>query len=154
MKWSIMLIFSAFLLNACQTDSSGTHPSGTHPSGIRMNTSSENYKKKLESSINEGDELSLPPSIFQQPNVSFGSPSRFKGIILIAEDGYYLGKMGQLAFLTKLNSIKDVLMNYRKEKQIEGKIWVQIEIDESASKSDLIDLLVMFKSIEVYPTEL
>lgn len=45
-------------------------------------------------------------------------------------------------------------MNYRDKKQIEGKIWVQIEIDEHSSRSDLIDLLVMFKSIEAYPIKL
>ena len=149
MKWYIMMVFSTFILNSCQTDSSGTHSSG-----IQVDRSLEEYKKELESSINDGDELSLPPSIFHPPDVSFGSPSLFKGIILINEDGYYLGEMGQLAFSIKLNSIKESLMNYRDEKQIEGTIWVQIDIEKNSSKSDLIDLLVMFKSIEVYPVRL
>ncbi|MGD1892584.1 MAG: hypothetical protein ACFB15_18585 [Cyclobacteriaceae bacterium] len=151
MKWYIMMIFLTFILSSCQTDSSGTHPSGTHPSGNQLDKSLEEYKKKLERSIKEGDELVLPSSIFPEPTVSFGSPSRFKGIIFIAEDGYYQGKMGQLAFSTKLDAIKESLMKYRNEKQIEGTIWVKIEIDKNSSKSDLIDLLVMFKSIEVSP---
>lgn len=146
MKWYIMMIVLTFILNSCQTDSSGTHPSGN-----QLDKSLEEYKKKLERSIHKVDELEIPSSIFPEPTVSFGSPSRFKGIIFIAEDGYYQGKMGQLAFSTKLDAIKESLMKYRNEKQIEGTIWVKIEIDKNSSKSDLIDLLVMFKSIEVSP---